>query len=419
MHKLFAGYGEKIITPPLGVDLCGYGFYLDRKAERVIDDLKVRALYLADGERSLLLIACDLIGLTVETSDRIRAGLAKASQIPMSNILLACTHTHSGPATQPLPGLGQVDAAYMKNVEVRIAEAAGEAAAGAEPAEFIHASEAIEPIGYNRRKNDFSGIDPRLRTASFKTGRGKIRLLNYACHAVVLGPQKGISADWPGAWIKEIEKAGGRAVFFQGFCGDIDPVTQLNRWGQGTAEDLRFYGDVLKRRLDKAGKYAMREEQTVLAAAEKRIRIPLNIWGKRDIEREAAAFQRKYAQFPGAARFAQEWKGEAFAKFKAFHKKPCLENIPVQAMAIGPLRILALPGEVFCGLGLKLQKSFAPFIPVGYANGSIGYIPSRGAYRDRSDYACYCAPMFYQLFPFTSDIEGIILRASREVLKAV
>jgi len=419
MSKLCAGFGERIITPPLGVDLCGYGFYLDRKAEAVLDDLKVRVLFLSDGTTTLLLVACDLIGFTVEFSDRLRADMAEALGLPFSHVLLACTHTHSGPATQALPGLGDVDGAYMKNVETRIVEAAEEAAGHPEEAECRSAFEAVEPIGYNRRSKDFRDIDPWLKAAAFRTKSKKIFLLNYACHAVVLGRSKGVSADWPGAWIREVERAGAKAVFFQGYCGDIDPVTQANRWGQGTSEDLRLYGDLLKRRLDKAGAYAEVQAGPGLAAVEKRIRIPLDIWTKRDIEREAAAFEKKYAQFPGAERFAKEWKKEALATYRARRKAPFLENVPLQALAIGRLKMLALPGEIFCGIGLKLQKALGPFVPIGYANGSIGYVPSRAAYRDRSDYACYCAPMFYQGFPFAPEIEGIILRESRGVLKAI
>jgi len=419
MLDLRVGFGERVITPPLGVDLCGYGFYLDRKVEAVLDDLKVRALYLSGGTTSLLLVACDLIGFTVEFSDRLRAEMAKILGLPSSHVLLACTHTHSGPATQALPGLGDVDGAYMKSVETRIVEAAEEAAANPEEGECRSAFEAVEPIGYNRRAKDFRDIDPWLKAAAFQTKSKKIYLLNYACHAVVLGPGKCVSADWPGAWVREVERAGARAVFFQGFCGDIDPVTQANRWGQGTPEDLLLYGDLLKRRLDKAGAYAEGEAGPALAAVEKRIRVPLRIWGKGEIEREAAAFKKKYAQFPGAARFAAEWKKEALAGYRARLKNPFVENVPVQALAVGRLKMLALPGEIFCGIGLKLQKALGPFVPIGYANGSIGYVPSRRAYRDPADYACYCAPMFYQGFPFTPDIEGIILRASRGVLKEV
>jgi len=419
MNNLRAGYGERIITPPPGVDLCGYGFYLDRKAEAVLDDLKVRALYLSKGDDALLLIACDLVGLTIEFSDRLRNEITETHDLPASHVLLACTHTHTGPATQPLPGLGDVDDAYLEIVAKKILEAAGEAAKRPEAAEFRSTFEAVEPVGYNRRKNDFSEIDPWLKAVILKTKQVKTYLLNYACHPVVLGPGKGVSADWPGAWIREIEKAGDRAIFFQGFCGDMDPVTQMNRWGRGTPEDLQFYGEFLKRRLDKAEQFAEVHDRPTLIAAEKRIRIPLNIWGKREIEREASAFQNKYAQFPGAERFAAEWKTMALKNYKTLQQEPFLDNVPIQALAVGRLKMLALPGEIFCGIGLKLRKTFGPIVPIGYANGDIGYVPTRNAYRDRSDYACYCAPMFYQGFPFTPEIEGILLRESREVLRAV
>ena len=55
-----------------------------------------------------------------------------------------------------------------------------------------------------------------------------------------------------GAVVREIERSGDRAVFFQGFCGDIDPVLQLNRWGEGTADDLGDIADLVRRRLIKA-----------------------------------------------------------------------------------------------------------------------------------------------------------------------
>jgi len=417
MNKLLVGYGERTITPPLGVDLCGYGFYLDRKAEGVLDDLKVRALYLKNGGRALLLTSCDLIGLTVEFCDEVRAAAAAAQQIPAAHILLSATHTHSGPATQPLPGLGEVDAASTKKIRKSVLEAAADASSDLQESDFSVAFEAIEAIGYNRRRNDFSGIDPVLKAGIFRTGREKIYLLNYACHPVVFGPQKNISADWPGTLVRAVEKSGQRAVFFQGFCGDIDPVTQLNRWGRGTIEDLNFYGELLRQRLEKAEKFAVLQADTGLAAVEKRLTLPLQVYDRRRIEREAASFLEKNARFPGAQRFAEEWRKLALKNRDSFARSPLLKNVPVQAMTIGQLKILGLPGEIFSGIGLNLQKSHRPLMPVGYANGDIGYIPTRKAYRDATDYACYCAPMFYQLFPFTPEIEGIFLRESRKLLR--
>jgi hypothetical protein len=419
MSALTVGYGERTITPPLGVDLAGYGFYLDRKAESVLDELACRAVCVRAGGRTLLLISCDIIGFTVQDADSIRAAIASAHGLPREAVLLAATHTHCGPATQPMPGLGDVDPAYMGRLRSLVVEAAAEAVLAPRPAEFSYALEAIEPLGYNRRKKDFCGVDPVLKAAVFRTPDRNIHLLSYACHAVVFGRRSHVSADWPGAVVREIGKSGDRAVFFQGFCGDIDPVLQMNRWGEGTVDDLRDIADLIRRRLAKAERYAVSQPEPVLAAREERIAIPLAIPDKRSIERQAAAFARTYSQFPGAARFAEDWRRRALAAAPAMRRAPARRDVPVQALAIGGLKIVALPGEFFGEIGLKLRKTGDPLIPVGYANGNIGYIPTDRDFRDRTDYACYCAPMFYELFPFRAGVERSFLAAARRALRAV
>ncbi len=69
MPDMQVGYGEQVITPPLGVELTGYGYYLERRAEEVADDLKVRALYISQGQDAVILISCDLLSLSVEFPD--------------------------------------------------------------------------------------------------------------------------------------------------------------------------------------------------------------------------------------------------------------------------------------------------------------------------------------------------------------
>jgi hypothetical protein len=312
-----------------------------------------------------------------------------------------------------------MDAAYVKRLRSGLCEAAEDAAADLREATLSLVEEAIEPLGYNRRKGNFSGVDPVLKAAIFRTGKKKTYLLNYACHAVVFGPKKHVSADWPGAVIRGIEKAGHRAVLLQGFCGDIDPVLQMNRWGEGTEDDLLTLADLVWRRLVKAENYAVPQTEVRLAAAERRVDIPLSIHGKRMIEREAAAFGKTYSKFPGAARFAQAWKALALENAPARRKSPYVPNVPLQALAIGGLRLIGLPAEVFCEYGLKLRKTFPSLMPLGFANGNIGYVPAGRDFRDETDYACYCAPMFYQLFPFTSDVERILLGESRALLRSL
>ena len=79
--EIKAGYGETVITPPSGVELCGYGYYLQRACQSVHDDLKARALCVTCGDTVLFLIVCDLIGLDIGTTDNIRQAIAAEHNI--------------------------------------------------------------------------------------------------------------------------------------------------------------------------------------------------------------------------------------------------------------------------------------------------------------------------------------------------
>ena len=52
---MHAGFGKEELTPPMGVELAGYGYYLGRKAESVRDPLYARTLLLEEnGTRALV-----------------------------------------------------------------------------------------------------------------------------------------------------------------------------------------------------------------------------------------------------------------------------------------------------------------------------------------------------------------------------
>ncbi len=410
MTGLKAGYGEKVITPPLGVELSGYGFYLERRAASVLDDLKARAVCLEQGEDRVLFVACDLVGFTVETADAVRDRISAATKIPRPNIMLACTHTHTGPASMPLPGLGEIEPEYAAALPGAIASAAVAAARDVRAAEFSYAFETLEPIGYNRRSGNFEAVDPVLKVAYLRRDGDPIMLLGYACHAVVLGRSRAVSADWPGAAVRAAEAEGWKALLFQGFCGDIDPVTNINRWGEGTAEDLRLYGGLVAGRALKAGQSAVKPADVRLAAAEKRIRIPLDVPRRGHLDREAASFLEKNSRFPGAGEFAAAWREAAEKAREQLAAEPFLDNVPIQAIDVGGLKFIGLPGEAFASFTKNYGRAGVPVFTVGYANGDIGYLPGREAFADPGDYAAYCAPKFYSLFPFTADLEDILVK---------
>ena len=65
------GRAQQVITPPVGVSLAGY--FHDRKAERVRDDLHAKAVMIESGDRRVALVSCDLICVTAEVVDAAKA----------------------------------------------------------------------------------------------------------------------------------------------------------------------------------------------------------------------------------------------------------------------------------------------------------------------------------------------------------
>lgn len=414
MDDLVAGYGESVITPPMGVELCGYGLYLERRAETLLDDLKARAVCVSGGGTTLMLIACDLIGLDVATSDAIRKAIADERHIPSANVLLACTHTHSGPATEFLRGCGEIAPEYVRRLPELIVAAARRAALDRGPCAMRIGSEQADPIGYNRRLKSFDPIDPNVTAVIFERKSFPISLCAYACHAVTLGAITDVSADWPGAVVKAMEQDGYRCVCFQGFCGDIDPICYMKKWGSGKSADLDLYGANLKQHLLNIARNGQPVKSAGLAAVEKRISLPL------EVPPDKAAIDGEYRAMLAKERFkkfAGEWRKAADGKYGGLRRHPYWDNVPIQAMRLNGMNLVALPAEVFCEYGLKLRPQFSPLLAIGYANGNTGYWPAKTVYANQDDYAAYLAPKIYDVFPFATSLEDSILDVCRKIMK--
>ena len=66
----------------------------------------------------------------------------------------------------------------------------------------------------------------------------------------------------------------------------------------------------------------------------------------------------------------------------------------VQRVRIGDTVLVGIPGEPFSQLGMEIKKRCEPLvgIPVGYANGYLGYIAPPGAWQ-KGAYGLHCAPV--------------------------
>ena len=96
MPQLTAGAAEIDITPGLGAHLCGY--FRDRRATDILDPLHARAIALSNGDTTLAFVICDLIVVPGEVADAAKATIADRTGIAPEHVLIAGTHTHTGPA---------------------------------------------------------------------------------------------------------------------------------------------------------------------------------------------------------------------------------------------------------------------------------------------------------------------------------
>ena len=66
-----------------------------------------------------------------------------------------------------------------------------------------------------------------------------------------------------------------------------------------------------------------------------------------------------------------------------FEDKTPRIRMEIQALDLGPETLVCVPAEVFSGIGLNIKRSLdgQKAMVVGYANGCVGYIPTRAAFR--------------------------------------
>jgi hypothetical protein len=101
MNELRFGYYDCVINPPSNIGLSGYAKRTNHGFDNsgVHDDLYARALCLKSGDNKLILITLDLGTLSEKTADAIRNDVVQKLQIPVENVMVNVSHTHSGPRT--------------------------------------------------------------------------------------------------------------------------------------------------------------------------------------------------------------------------------------------------------------------------------------------------------------------------------
>src|SRR6516165_320575 len=104
---LHCGVARTCLTPPWGVELAGWGYYLGRTWQRVRDHTAATALVLDDGERSAALVAVDLMYADATFTATVRDVAARATGLHPDGILVGCSHSHNTPTAALIRGAGE------------------------------------------------------------------------------------------------------------------------------------------------------------------------------------------------------------------------------------------------------------------------------------------------------------------------
>jgi neutral ceramidase len=95
VEGLLAGAAEVDITPPPGMPKCGHSKNA-HDGDGFRTRLKARAVHLRSGRTSLVLVALDLLAGSALVHHALTQAVAD-TDVPLSGIFLAATHTHAGP----------------------------------------------------------------------------------------------------------------------------------------------------------------------------------------------------------------------------------------------------------------------------------------------------------------------------------
>ncbi len=404
------GAAEVDLTPPLGTELAG--LFDDRIATAVESPLLAKAIAISSGGRAVILIVCDLIYLPAPLVDRATAMITEQTGIGADRVVIACTHTHTGPATIATRVGAPVDQRYLDQLPGRIAEAAVVACDRLRPATIAVGTSTVDGICFNRRYFTDEGFvithwghrpgkpwpagptDPTVTAilAEDLDGTPIALWANLSLHYVGVDDETMISSDYYGRFAAAVRAQLGDqviAALSNGASGDINNVDPHRRVDlTGTRRSIMVARAVAGAAVA-ATAMAVRQRDVVVDATRLPYlaqRYPVTAADLELAEMiihplgdDVPAAWFSYARgnpVPGPL-------GPRFARnLVELAELPEARPTTIGLITIGELGLVAMPGEVFVEHGLRLKEHSPHRLTavIGLANDHLGYLPTRQAF---------------------------------------
>lgn len=411
--ELTAGLAVVDITPPVNYRMSGY--FSERLSTGTSNPLRAKAIVLRQGDASAALVFCDIIGLSLDVSSRVRRRAAKKTGIPAENILIAATHSHTGPlyagalrkhfhdlalAENGSDPYEKVD--YASELARKLVRVISQADKKATPVRLKAGVAKQAGLSFNRRFHMKNGtvrfnpgvmnpdivrvagpIDPELGMVFFnKAGGGNpdAALVNFTLHLDTVGGSK-YAADYPFYIEQSLRQVYGDdfvSLFGTGACGDINHIDVTNR------ERLKtdFIGNTLAQTVKARESSLENVADPSLAVRSETVHVPLQNFGPDKI-----AWARQSIKKVGTSELSFIEQVEAYKVLAREMRPGDTIGLEVQVFRLSSdVAVVGLPGEVFVDLGLAIKQAspFATTLVIELCQDAPGYIPTKKAFAEGS-----------------------------------
>lgn len=410
--KVFrAGAATSNITPLVGTSINGN--MQDVKVLHVHDETQARSLVLDDGQTSLAFVVMDLCMVSREVLDKAKVRAHEFTQIPVENMMISATHTHSG-GTACSVFQSDPDEKYLQLLTERAADAIIRAnnnlapakigwGVGNEPTQVFNrrwrmkpGTPIINPFGQSDEVQMNPGIgnpnllepagptDPEVPVISVQSldGTPIALLANYSLHYVG-GTGKGeISADYFGMFATRMQQMIGAEH------QSIPFVAMMSNGTSGNINNVNFGGEPVKP-MPPYSKMQLVANTVAAEAFKVYQNIQYHDWipiGAQQKEISLGVRLPNEAEMARATEIVSKAKGPHMETREEIYARETIlindypKQVPIilQAFQLGDLAITAIPCEVFVEIGLEIKEKspFQQSFTVSLANGYNGYLPT-------------------------------------------
>lgn len=364
-EPVLAGTAKVEITPPIGTPLAGYGKRRGKPSKGVFDSLYSRTLSLSHGGQTFIFTSLDLVLIDVNLRKEIIKKVREETKIPVQNIMIFATHTHSGAGALGNRFwerfiAGKFDSQLFDDVTTKIADSILRSLENQVPVAIEYGESDVSDLIENRMDESF--VRPvHLKILQFKHERKVIAnfVLLPAHPTLYSARNRHFSADFPGVLsnLTETKWPESVMIFANGASGDLRPKAISSDYPE---RRVTQYGKALFNQVEK-----MKFQKISLGGEWQSV--------LEEVKLPRVQVRAGFLKIPSVI-------GNRFFPRKTFFQIITMEN----------LAVMAYPAEVTSEVGNQLETiarnhGKTSFL-IGYANDYMGYVVPERVYRDRSQY---------------------------------